>query len=282
MLLEQNAVPGLTNRMLARVRARGGGDLRIDEDLLWRARRSSAAIPFAPSSSRRGTRSRTRMTSAVRRRVLVFGGSQGAHAINVAMVEAASALANMGAATSPHPSDRRARRGHGPRRVSHGGTAGQVEPFLYDMGRRLAQADLIVCRAGATTLAELTAAGKPSILIPLPTATDDHQRKNAEALAAAGAAEMMLQTTPTGPALAARIRVARDDARGADADERGRRARLARPDAAKVIVDRALELADARVLGRTRRDPLHRDRRQRHERDRRTARESRLRGHRFG
>ena len=55
------------------------------------------------------------------------------------------------------------------------------------------QADLIVCRAGATTLAEITAAGKPAILIPLPTATDDHQRKNAEALASAGAAEVLLQ-----------------------------------------------------------------------------------------
>ena len=73
------------------------------------------------------------------------------------------------------------------------GLPADVEPFLYDMGRQLATADLIVCRAGATTLAEITAAGKPAILIPLPTATDDHQRKNAEALAAAGAAEMLLQ-----------------------------------------------------------------------------------------
>ena len=74
------------------------------------------------------------------------------------------------------------------------GLPADVEPFLYDMGRQLGQADLIVCRAGATTLAEITAAGKPAILIPLPTATDDHQRKNAEALAAAGAAEVLLQT----------------------------------------------------------------------------------------
>ena len=63
------------------------------------------------------------------------------------------------------------------------GLQADVEPFLYDMGRQLGQADVIVCRAGATTLAEITAAGKAAILIPLPTATDDHQRKNAEALA---------------------------------------------------------------------------------------------------
>src|SRR6185436_10409157 len=68
------------------------------------------------------------------------------------------------------------------------GVQGDVEPFLYDMGRQLAGADLIVCRAGATTLAEIMAAGKPAILIPLPTATDDHQRKNAESLVAAAAA----------------------------------------------------------------------------------------------
>jgi UDP-N-acetylglucosamine--N-acetylmuramyl-(pentapeptide) pyrophosphoryl-undecaprenol N-acetylglucosamine transferase len=125
------------------------------------------------------------------------------------------------------------------------GVQADVEPFLYDMGRRLREADLIVCRAGATTLAEITAAGKPSILIPLPTATDDHQRKNAEALASSGAAEMLLQADVTGPALAGRILALADDpaarARLAAA-ARG----LARPDAARLIVDRALVLVNAR------------------------------------
>jgi UDP-N-acetylglucosamine--N-acetylmuramyl-(pentapeptide) pyrophosphoryl-undecaprenol N-acetylglucosamine transferase len=109
------------------------------------------------------------------------------------------------------------------------------------MGRRVGDADLIVCRAGATTLAELTAAGKPALLIPLPTATDDHQRRNAEALASAGAAEVLLQADATGAALAARIL-----SLAADRERRARMSaaahRLARPDAAKVIVDRVLEL----------------------------------------
>jgi UDP-N-acetylglucosamine--N-acetylmuramyl-(pentapeptide) pyrophosphoryl-undecaprenol N-acetylglucosamine transferase len=121
------------------------------------------------------------------------------------------------------------------------GLQADVEPFLYDMGRQLGRADVIVCRAGATTLAEITAAGKPAILIPLPTATDDHQRKNAEALAAAGAADVLLQKDMTGGVLADRVlTLARD---------RERRTRMAtaarsraRPDAAKVIVDRALAL----------------------------------------
>ena len=105
---------------------------------------------------------------------------------------------------------------------------------------------------GATTLAEITAAGRAAILIPLPTATDDHQRKNAEALAATGAAELLLQSEATGSVLARRVR-----ALAGDRDARRRMAQaaraLARPDAAKVIVDRALELVGHELLGKTRR-----------------------------
>jgi UDP-N-acetylglucosamine--N-acetylmuramyl-(pentapeptide) pyrophosphoryl-undecaprenol N-acetylglucosamine transferase len=121
------------------------------------------------------------------------------------------------------------------------GLQADVQPFYFDMGRRVAGADVIVCRAGATTIAEVTAAGKPAILIPLPTATDDHQRRNAEALAGAGAAEVLLQSNASGHELAARIL--------ALASDRPRRARLslaarsvARPDAARTIVDRILEI----------------------------------------
>jgi UDP-N-acetylglucosamine--N-acetylmuramyl-(pentapeptide) pyrophosphoryl-undecaprenol N-acetylglucosamine transferase len=125
------------------------------------------------------------------------------------------------------------------------GLAAEVAPFLYDMGRRLAEADLIVCRAGATTLAELAAAGKPAILIPLPTATDDHQRRNAEALASCGAAEMLRQADANGTVLAERIlALAGDDQRRRAMSAAARR--LAKPDAARAIVDRALELARAR------------------------------------
>ncbi|MGH2901442.1 MAG: UDP-N-acetylglucosamine--N-acetylmuramyl-(pentapeptide) pyrophosphoryl-undecaprenol N-acetylglucosamine transferase, partial [Solirubrobacteraceae bacterium] len=167
--------------------------------------------------------------------------SQGAHAINVAMVEAAPELAG----------------GRFPLRFAHqtgesdvemvaaayraAGLQADVEPFFYDMGRQLGQADVVVCRAGATTLAEITAAGKAAILIPLPTATDDHQRKNAEALVAAGAAEVLLQQEVTGAVLAKHIASLAKD------HERRRRMavaarRLAKPDAARAIVDRAIEL----------------------------------------
>ena len=85
------------------------------------------------------------------------------------------------------------------------GLDARVEPFLYQMDREMNDADLVISRAGATTLAEITASGKPSILIPLPTATDDHQRKNAEVLARVGAAEVIDQRELSGNRLAVRV-----------------------------------------------------------------------------
>ena len=175
-------------------------------------------------------------------RVLVFGGSQGAHAINVAMVEAAPRLAAAAPAVAiTHQSGERdlemVRDGY--RRA---GLEARVEPFLFAMDREMKAADLVVCRSGATTLAELTAAARPSILIPFPGATDDHQRRNAEALAKVGAAKMVDQRELTGERLATEIL-----ALSVNEAERRRMgqaaARLARPDAARVIVDRILELA---------------------------------------
>ena len=103
-------------------------------------------------------------------------------------------------------------------------------------------ADVVVCRSGATTLAELTAARRASILVPFPGATDDHQRKNADVLVKQGAARMVEQRELTGDRLSAEIL-----ALASDADMRRRIAeaagRLARPDAARVIVDKVLELA---------------------------------------
>ena len=172
-------------------------------------------------------------------RVLVFGGSQGAHAINMAMVEAAPRLvaAAPGLAITHQTGERdleMVRDGY--RRA---GLQARVEPFLYAMDREMREADLVVSRAGATTLAELTAAGRPSILIPLPTATDDHQRKNAEALVVKGAARMIEQGSLSGELLATEIvALARNAADRVAMSAAARR--MARPDAAKVIVDRVL------------------------------------------
>jgi UDP-N-acetylglucosamine--N-acetylmuramyl-(pentapeptide) pyrophosphoryl-undecaprenol N-acetylglucosamine transferase len=243
LLLEQNAVPGLTNRLLARVvrsaavtydttltffRGKGflaGNPVRAE----FLDGQAAAAIASAPGQALR---------------VLIFGGSQGARPINVACVEAAPKLA---ASPSPlvitHQTGERdlamVREGY-----QRAGLAARVEPFLYEMDREMRAADLVICRAGATTLAEVAAAGKPTILIPLPTATDDHQRKNAEVLVTAGAAELIEQRELSGNRLAVRI-----FALAADPD--GRRAmsaavrQFARPDAAAVIARKAIELAGA-------------------------------------
>jgi UDP-N-acetylglucosamine--N-acetylmuramyl-(pentapeptide) pyrophosphoryl-undecaprenol N-acetylglucosamine transferase len=122
------------------------------------------------------------------------------------------------------------------------GQAARVEPFLFAMAREMTAADLVVCRAGATAAAEITAVGRPAILIPLPTATDDHQLKNAEVLARAGAAEVIEQRDLTGAGLAARIlALVRDP--GRRQLMAGAARRLSRPDAAARIVDRVLALA---------------------------------------
>jgi UDP-N-acetylglucosamine--N-acetylmuramyl-(pentapeptide) pyrophosphoryl-undecaprenol N-acetylglucosamine transferase len=242
MVLEQNAVPGFTNRRLSRF-VRAAAVTFESTKAFFGEKGFVSGNPvrseFVADSQPSTEVSVDEQASGVQ--VLVFGGSQGAHAINMAMVEAAPELA----AGSPrlHLAHQTGERDVEMVRTAYraAGVQADVQPFYYDMGRRVAEADLIVCRAGATTIAEIAAAAKPAILIPLPTATDDHQRKNAEALAAAGAAEVLLQDDANGARLAARIR-----ALAADADRRVRLSvaarKFARPDAAKVIADRAMEL----------------------------------------
>jgi UDP-N-acetylglucosamine--N-acetylmuramyl-(pentapeptide) pyrophosphoryl-undecaprenol N-acetylglucosamine transferase len=255
LLMEQNAMPGLTNRSLARIVKAAA--VTYEESIGFFGRKAFVAgNPVRPeflttdTEGRRGgvpadmgQRAYDEQREPPRAaQVLVFGGSQGAHAINVAMVEAAPRLA----AAAPrlaitHQTGERdlemVRDGY--RRA---GLEARVEPFLFAMDREMKSATLVICRAGATTLAELMASGRPSILIPLPTATDDHQRRNAQALVAHGAAQMIEQRELTGGRLADEIvALANDEARRRSMREHARR--MARPDAARIIVDRVLELA---------------------------------------
>ena len=247
LLAEQNAVPGLTNRILARWVSAAA--VTFDSTVSFFGRRGFVAGNpvrpefFAADHAEDSAAEHADYADGSlnrRARLLIFGGSQGAHAINVAMVEAAPRLAADGGVDVTHQTGERdvelVRRAY-----ADAGLAARVEPFLFAMDREMKQADVIVSRAGSTSIAELTAVGRAAILIPLPTAADDHQTKNAEVLVRAGAAEVLAQKDLTGPVLAARIlALARDPARrGAIADSARR---LARPDAAKVIVDRALAL----------------------------------------
>jgi UDP-N-acetylglucosamine--N-acetylmuramyl-(pentapeptide) pyrophosphoryl-undecaprenol N-acetylglucosamine transferase len=237
LLLEQNAVPGFTNRTLAPFVSAAA--VTFESTVSYFGRRgfvtgNPVRPEFFDSSPAR---------SGGPPRILIFGGSQGAHAINMAMVEAAPKLATFagGLAVTHQTGERdleRVRDGY--RRA---GLEARVEPFLFAMDREMKAADLVICRAGATTLAELTASARPSVLVPLPTAADDHQRKNAEVLAAAGAAELLEQSRLSGDLLADRILALANDSGRREAMSRAA-LRLARPDAARAIVDRALELLE--------------------------------------
>lgn len=237
LLLEQNAVPGLTNRLLSWVISAAA--VTFESTLGFFGRRGFVTgNPVRPEFF-----SDNLPPGAARPGVLIFGGSQGAHAINVAMVEAAPRMAaHPGGVAVTHQTGERdvelVRNGY-----QRAGLDGRVEPYLFAMDREIAAADVVVCRAGATTLAELTATGRASILVPLPTATDDHQRRNAEVLAAAGAAEVIEQKDLTGDLIAGRILALLED-RERLAGMAAAARRLARPRAAEEIVDKALELVN--------------------------------------
>jgi UDP-N-acetylglucosamine--N-acetylmuramyl-(pentapeptide) pyrophosphoryl-undecaprenol N-acetylglucosamine transferase len=146
--------------------------------------RSAAAAAEASASA-------TVRSGGPRPTLLVFGGSQGAHSINHAVIEALGALA----AKFPgihiihqtgEPDYRQAAAAY-----LHAGISAEVYPFIEDMPAMFARADLLVCRSGASTVAEVAAARKPAIFIPFPFAADDHQTRNAEALVEAGAAVLV-------------------------------------------------------------------------------------------
>jgi UDP-N-acetylglucosamine--N-acetylmuramyl-(pentapeptide) pyrophosphoryl-undecaprenol N-acetylglucosamine transferase len=179
--------------------------------------------------------------------LLVFGGSQGARAINEAMVAALPLLsAEKGSLRVTHQTGtadvENVQRGYA--EASWSANA-EVKPYIDDMVSEFAKADLIISRAGATTTAELLAAGKVAIMIPFPLAADDHQRKNAEALQAAGAARMILQKDLSGEVLAGEIKnllVAPDKISEMENAAR----QMARRDAAEKTVDLMEELVGSR------------------------------------
>jgi UDP-N-acetylglucosamine--N-acetylmuramyl-(pentapeptide) pyrophosphoryl-undecaprenol N-acetylglucosamine transferase len=233
---EQNRVPGLTNRLLARLARRvlcgfPGTFPRGASAVGNPVRAAIAALP--PPSERFADRDGTL-------RVLVLGGSQGARALNRALPEAIARL-SPATVTVRHQAGRS---GVDDARAAYAqhAVAATVEPFIDDMAAAYAWADVVVCRAGALTLAELCAAGVGSVLVPFPQAVDDHQTRNAEYLVERGAA--MLE--PEGPQLATALANA---LRGLLADralvlrlaEAARR--LAAPAAARQIVDACLEEA---------------------------------------
>ena len=237
MVLEQNAAPGLTNRTLARVVRAAAVTYEASLPFF----RGRGFVTGNPVRSEFFETSNAELRTSNVRRVLVLGGSQGAHAINVAMVAAAAELVRSQPGVEiVHQTGERdlaaVRDGY-----RAAGIEARAESFLDPVAREVKAADVIVCRAGATTLAELAAAGKPAVLIPFPHATDDHQRKNADVLVRAGAAVMVEERDLSGASLAAAAGALLGDAARRAAMSAAART-LARPDAAARIVDRAEQL----------------------------------------
>jgi UDP-N-acetylglucosamine--N-acetylmuramyl-(pentapeptide) pyrophosphoryl-undecaprenol N-acetylglucosamine transferase len=257
MLLEQNALPGVTNRLLARV-VRAAA-VNFESALSYFPRAGFVAgNPVRPEFFPAGHEEANDPVDSIdaasgvdlaqgkplrdAARILIFGGSQGAHAINVAMVEAAPRLAasRIRVAITHQTGERDLELVRAA--YQRAGLAARVEAFIYEIDREMKAAQVVVARSGATTLAELAASGRPAILVPLSTSADDHQRKNAAVVADAGAAIVVDERGLNGESRAAAITMV-----VADPDRRRRMAAaaraLARPDAAQRIADRVEQLA---------------------------------------
>jgi len=233
LVMESNALPGWTNRVLARFVDRAA--VSFEQALPYF--RGKAVVTGNPVR-REFFEIPPKRREPGRMSLLVFGGSQGARAINEAMVAALPGLRSL-------PVTLRIKHQTGAadfEKVKAGYNAAgwneqtEVCSYIDDMMSDFAQADLVICRAGATTTAELIAAGKASIMIPFPFAADDHQRKNAEALQAAGAARMIVQQELSGERLFEEIRGLVENPLQIDRMEQASRG-LARGDAAKAAVD---------------------------------------------
>ena len=237
MLLEQNAVPGVTNRMLAPLVQAAAVSFETT------AAEFGAKAFVSGNPVREGFFDVARVDRTGRAgppTVLVLGGSQGAHALNVALVGAAGALAAMPGGVRIIHQTGEADRDWVRRAYRSAGLDASVEAFFETMHEQMRTADMVVCRAGATTLAEVAAAGLPAVIAPLPTAANDHQRRNAAAFAAAGAAEVV-EEADLERRLACRLLALAGD-RGRRAAMSAAAARLAMPDAADKILQRAEQL----------------------------------------
>lgn len=236
LIMDSNALPGFTNRVLARFVDKAA--VTFEEAAPYF--RGKAVVTGNPV--RKEFFEIEQKPRGERYHILIFGGSQGSRAINDAMIAALAPLSKSQAEmsfthqTGAADHDRVLAAYRDSRFVD-----ADVRPFIQDIFTEFAKADLIICRAGATTCAELCAAGKASVMIPLPTAADDHQRKNAEAMQAAGATRMILQSELTGNVLAETILDLTGSPELLTRMEESAR-RLARPDAAERAADLVVEL----------------------------------------
>jgi UDP-N-acetylglucosamine--N-acetylmuramyl-(pentapeptide) pyrophosphoryl-undecaprenol N-acetylglucosamine transferase len=229
VILEPNAKPGFTNKVL---RPFAGKAACAYEE----ARRSFGAKGVLTGNPvRGGFASMPRKEHREPLTLLAFGGSQGSRVLNRALVQALPLLPPAGRLRIVHQTGA-AMRDEVAAAHAAAGREGEVLAFLDDMEARFGQADLVLSRSGATTCAELTAAGKAAVLVPFAAAADDHQRTNAQAMEAAGAARMVEEKDLTGEALARAVTGVLEEPGRLEAMEAASR-RLGRPDAASRVAD---------------------------------------------
>lgn len=242
-VLEQNTVPGVTNRVLSRLA--DSIYVMFESSRRYFPERKVVALGNPIRRQLLDNFLRSKIESNARFNVLILGGSQGAHALNLRMVEAAGHLTEVKERLQiVHQTGK-----NDEELVAKGyadlGMEATVSAFIDDMSDAYRRADLVICRAGATTLAEVMVAKKASILIPYPYATDNHQELNARTMVEAGASIMLLEKNLDGRRLADEILNL-----FGDQDRVGRMeqaaSRTGRPEAAREIVDACAELAERR------------------------------------
>lgn len=239
-VLEPNAILGLTNRLLARFVRRA---FVTHDETLGAFPRGVAEVTGSPV--RRGFLKRmgSEVPTDPPMHVLVVGGSQGARAINAVVPDAVAALASGGLRLTVTHQTGAASRDEVAARYAALGVEAEVLGFIDDVAAAMERASLLVCRAGAMTVAEIGVLGRPAIYVPLPTAADDHQRRNAEAMTARGAARWIAQADLTAARLADEMQALLGDP--ARLRDMGIKAwETAHPDAAGTIADALLDLAN--------------------------------------
>ena len=231
-LHEQNAIPGLANKVLAQISDKVmAGFPQALKGAEWTGNPVRADIAAIPSPEGRFAGRQGPL------KILVVGGSLGAQALNEAMPKALALLDNR--PTVVHQSGEKhldALKKH----YKEAGVQGELVAFIDDMARRYAEADLVICRAGAVTIAELSAGGMASLLVPFPHAVDDHQTANARFLAERGAA-LLLQQRDLSPQTLAQMIQGLDRSRLLDMARKARA--LGKPDAARIVAERCMSIA---------------------------------------
>jgi len=203
LIHEQNSIPGMTNKWLGKIADKIAVSFKESSGLFPKGKVEVTGNMIREEFCQPKEEAKKKVEGPFR--ILVLGGSQGAHSINVAMVEALQSLSEQRKNIHITHQTGEADYEMVSKKYKEGEFTSDIRPFIDDMAEQYRKASLVICRAGATTLAEVTACGKMSILVPFPHAAHNHQEKNARILEAANAGELVLDEELSGPRIAGSI-----------------------------------------------------------------------------